>query len=109
MSIYGEGQYFCSECGPVAPPPRPAAQLKKRRWHTVCPQCGEIVTPIPTDESKPLQSTSIYALSKKDQEEMLLLFGRTYGIPVVALRYFNIYGRSEERRVGKECRSRWSP
>jgi len=92
MSIYGEGQYFCSECGPVAPPPRPAAQLKKRRWHTVCPQCGEIVTPIPTDESKPLQSTSIYALSKKDQEEMLLLFGRTYGIPVVALRYFNIYG-----------------
>src|SRR5438132_11671932 len=41
MSIYGEGQYFCSECGPVAPPPRPAAQLKKRRWHTVCPQCGE--------------------------------------------------------------------
>src|SRR5438034_3052303 len=92
MSIYGEGQYFCSECGPVAPPPRPAAQLKKRRWHTVCPQCGEIVTPIPTDESKPLQSTSIYALSKKDQEEMLLLFGRTYGVPVVALRYFNIYG-----------------
>src|SRR5207249_4045153 len=36
--------------------------------------------------------TSIYALSKKDQEQMTLLFGRTYGIPVVALRYFNIYG-----------------
>ncbi len=30
--------------------------------------------------------------SKKDQEEMMLLFGRTYGLPVVALRYFNIYG-----------------
>ena len=45
-----------------------------------------------TDESKPLQCTSIYALSKKDQEEMTLLFGRTYGMPVVALRYFNIYG-----------------
>jgi len=50
------------------------------------------LTPIPTDESKPLQCTSIYALSKKDQEEMCLLFGRTYGVPVVALRYFNIYG-----------------
>jgi dTDP-L-rhamnose 4-epimerase len=47
---------------------------------------------MPCDESKPLQCTSIYALSKKDQEEMALLFGRTYGIPVVALRYFNIYG-----------------
>jgi len=54
--------------------------------------CGEALTPIPTDESKPLQCSSIYALSKKDQEEMCLLFGRTYGLPVVALRYFNIYG-----------------
>src|SRR5439155_24522976 len=42
--------------------------------------------------SKPLQCTSIYALSKKDQEEMVLLFSRTYGVPAVALRYFNIYG-----------------
>jgi dTDP-L-rhamnose 4-epimerase len=31
-------------------------------------------------------------LSKKDQEEICLLYGRTYGLPVVALRYFNIYG-----------------
>jgi len=92
MSIYGEGKYLCQECGPVAPPPRPAAQLREKRWETACPHCGEIATPVPTDESKPSQSTSIYALSKKDQEEMLLLFGRTYGIPVVALRYFNIYG-----------------
>ena len=23
--------------------------------------------------------------------------------------FFEEYGRSEERRVGKECRSRWSP
>ena len=58
----------------------------------VCPACHETLTPIPTDESKPLQCSSIYALSKKDQEEMTLLFGRTYGLPVVALRYFNIYG-----------------
>src|SRR5436190_21404942 len=48
--------------------------------------------PVPTREDKPLQCTSIYALSKKDQEEMTLLFGRTYEIPAVALRYFNIYG-----------------
>ncbi len=56
------------------------------------PHCGRELTPLATDESKPLQCTSIYALSKKDQEEMTLLFGRTYGLPVVALRYFNIYG-----------------
>jgi dTDP-L-rhamnose 4-epimerase len=92
MSIYGEGKYLCSECGEVAPPPRGNEQLKNKLWEMNCPSCGRVLTPIPTDESKPLQCTSIYALSKKDQEEMTLLFGRTYGVPVVALRYFNIYG-----------------
>jgi len=92
MSIYGEGKYLCPSCGEAAPPPRPLDQLKKKQWETFCSTCGSELKPIATDESKPLQCTSIYALSKKDQEEMALLFGRTYGIPVVALRYFNIYG-----------------
>src|SRR5205807_2488902 len=76
----------------VAPPPRPTGQLKQKSWETLCPRCGSVLKPVATDESKPLQATSIYALSKKDQEEMYLLFGRTYNLPVVALRYFNIYG-----------------
>jgi dTDP-L-rhamnose 4-epimerase len=92
MSIYGEGRYRCARCGDAAPPPRPAEQLRNRQWEMLCPECGQQLTPVPTDEAKPLQCTSIYALSKKDQEEMVLLFGRTYHIPVVALRYFNIYG-----------------
>lgn len=92
MSIYGEGRYACEQCGEVAPPPRSLQQLKSKRWETLCPQCGVALKPVPTTESKPLQSPSVYALSKKDQEEMMLLFGRTYEIPVVALRYFNIYG-----------------
>ncbi|HEU5336058.1 MAG TPA: NAD-dependent epimerase/dehydratase family protein, partial [Terriglobales bacterium] len=92
MSIYGEGKYLCPACGEVAPPPRPLSQLKQKTWEALCPGCGHILQPVPTDESKPLQATSIYALSKKDQEEMVLLFGRTYQVPVVALRYFNIYG-----------------
>jgi dTDP-L-rhamnose 4-epimerase len=92
MSIYGEGKYLCPECGEVSPQARPLAQLKEKRWETVCPNCSETLVPVPTREDKPLQCTSIYALSKRDQEEMALLFGRTYQIPVVALRYFNIYG-----------------
>jgi dTDP-L-rhamnose 4-epimerase len=66
--------------------------MKNKRWEPLCPHCGETLVPAPTREDKPLQCTSIYALSKKDQEEMTLLFGSTYQIPVVALRYFNIYG-----------------
>jgi dTDP-L-rhamnose 4-epimerase len=92
MSIYGEGKYLCAQCGGVAPQLRSVNQLRTKQWEPNCPVCGEVLTPVPTDESKQLQCSSIYALSKKDQEEMCLLFGRTYALPVVALRYFNIYG-----------------
>lgn len=92
MSIYGEGRYVCPKCGDVAPKARSLEQLKKKQWEVRCPVCDAIAAPDPTDEDKPLQCTSIYALSKKAQEEMVLVFGSTYGIPAVALRYFNIYG-----------------
>lgn len=92
MSIYGEGKYLCNGCGEVAPSPRTTEQLKAKQWEMLCPVCSRVLKPVATDETKPLQCTSIYALSKKDQEEMTLLFGRTYELPVVALRYFNIYG-----------------
>jgi dTDP-L-rhamnose 4-epimerase len=48
--------------------------------------------PLPTDEDKPLFPTSIYAVTKRDHEEMFLCFGRAYSIPTVALRFFNVYG-----------------
>jgi dTDP-L-rhamnose 4-epimerase len=92
MSVYGEGKYLCKQCGSMAPQLRNVDQLRLKQWEPNCPTCDEVLTPIPTDESKPLQCSSIYALSKKDQEEMCLLFSRTYGLPAVALRYFNIYG-----------------
>lgn len=92
MSIYGEGKYECSDCGAVHPSLRTETQFKRKEWEIECPFCAKAVKPIPTDENKPLQPTSIYAISKKDQEEMCLAIGRSYGIPVVALRYFNIYG-----------------
>lgn len=92
MSIYGEGKYECSECGIIYPLLRSNEQLKKKEWEMKCPSCGKIIKPVPTDENKPLQPTSIYAISKKDQEEMCLAVGKAYGIPTVALRYFNIYG-----------------
>jgi dTDP-L-rhamnose 4-epimerase len=92
MSIYGEGQYRCPEHGAMAPPPRPIEQLRRRDWELRCSVCGRCLAPVPTTEAKRLQYTSYYALSKKNQEQMVLLFGTTYGVPVVALRYFNIYG-----------------
>jgi dTDP-L-rhamnose 4-epimerase len=92
MSIYGEGEYLCADCGPMAPPVRDQEQLQTKQWEVSCPRCGNALSPVPTREEKALNCSSIYALSKKDQEEMCLLFGKTYQIPVVALRYFNIFG-----------------
>lgn len=92
MSIYGEGKYECDECGVVYPKLRTDEQLKARQWNIACPKCSRIVRPLPTDEEKPLHSTSIYAITKKDQEEMCLTVGKAYGIATVALRYFNVYG-----------------
>jgi dTDP-L-rhamnose 4-epimerase len=93
MSIYGEGEYACAACGAAAfPPVRTVAQLKESRWEVQCPACSGVLVPRPTAETKPSEINSIYALSKRDQEELCLIYGRTYGVPVTALRFFNIYG-----------------
>lgn len=92
MSIYGEGEYRCKECGRVAPNLRPTAQLLERRWEINCPGCGATVSPVPTTEDKPLFPSSVYAITKQDQEQLCIVAGRAYGIPTVALRYFNVYG-----------------
>ena len=93
MSIYGEGAYACSDCDFTAPRSRPAAQVMARQWEIDCPQCGaRAMAPVPTPESKPLFPTSVYAITKQDQEQLCLTVGGAYGIPTVALRYFNVYG-----------------
>jgi dTDP-L-rhamnose 4-epimerase len=92
MSIYGEGEYECAEHGAVAPHPRAEEQLLAREWECACPDCGRTLTARPTRETKPLIPTSVYAITKRDHEELCLVTGSAYGIPTVALRFFNVYG-----------------
>jgi dTDP-L-rhamnose 4-epimerase len=92
MSIYGEGAYQCLEHGRVAPHLRTTDHLAARDWEPHCPTCHASLTPLPTDEDKPLFPTSIYAVNKRDHEEMVLAWAHAYGTPGVALRFFNIYG-----------------
>lgn len=94
MSIYGEGLYRCPEEDiVVAPEIRPEEQLALHRWEMGCQSCGSNLEPLPTPETKRLEPTSIYAVNKRDHEEMFLAWGRAYRVPVTALRFFNVYGR----------------
>jgi dTDP-L-rhamnose 4-epimerase len=91
MSIYGEGAYLVPLTGKVvAPPPRSHEQLAARRWELSVD--GEELTPVATTEEKPLRPASIYAINKRDHEEMFLAVGQALQIPTVALRLFNAYG-----------------
>ena len=91
-AVYGEGQYVCHNCGIVFPEFRSRQQLEEQRWEVGCPHCGGTVIPTATGEDKPLKPGSVYAISKRDQEEMCLSVGNAAGIPTVVLRYFNVYG-----------------
>lgn len=93
MSIYGEGAYFCGDCDKkVFPFLRSNGQLSEHKWEFTCKECGGALRPIGTGEDKPLFPTSVYAVSKQDQEQYCLIVGRAYNIPTVAFRYFNVYG-----------------
>jgi dTDP-L-rhamnose 4-epimerase len=96
MSIYGEGQYRNARTGEsgLAPWVRPESQLAAREWNVLA-EDGSPLEPEPTAETKPLRPTSIYAIGKRDHEEMFLAVGAAYGVPTVALRFFNVYGERQ--------------
>jgi dTDP-L-rhamnose 4-epimerase len=90
MSVYGEGLYADPSGEPMAPPERGIEALKRGEWELQ--HDGEPLKPVATHEGKTPAPTSVYALSKLDQEKLCLIVGQAYGIPTSALRFFNIYG-----------------
>jgi dTDP-L-rhamnose 4-epimerase len=91
MSLYGEGACRDAAGRLVFPPPRSVAQFESRAFE-LRDESGAELSPAPTPETKPLHPTSVYAITKRDHEELFLTVGDAYGIPAVALRYFNVYG-----------------
>jgi dTDP-L-rhamnose 4-epimerase len=89
MSVYGEGLYRLGD-RLIEPAGRARDQLRRGEWEVL--EAGVPLTPVPTPEEKTPIPTSVYALSKYDQEKLCLLAGDAYGIPTVALRFFNVYG-----------------
>ncbi|SFB50817.1 dTDP-L-rhamnose 4-epimerase [Rhizobium sp. NFR07] len=94
MSVYGEGRYQTREGRPLDLVRRKAEQIKAGRWAATGPE-GEELVPVPTDEEKPVDLASIYALTKYAQEKQVLIFGEAYGVEAVALRLFNVFGAGQ--------------
>ena len=90
MSIYGEGLYKDSKGNQRAECERELEDLRNHRWEMF--DDGETLTPIPTPEDKKPNLSSVYALSKYDQERLCIMTGKAYNIPTTALRFFNVYG-----------------
>ena len=91
-SIYGEGKYKCENHGVVYPNERVASNMMKGKFDIFCDVCGGELDLMPTDENSKIHPSSIYGITKQQQEQMILLMGKSFGIPAVALRYQNVYG-----------------
>lgn len=89
MSIYGEGLYRDAHGRH-----HESVSLPLSGWD---PQGlnGEVLQPMPTPEWKRPVLSSVYALTKFTQEQMVLNVARAYGMGAVALRLFNVYGAGQ--------------
>ena len=91
MSVYGEGLYETRNGERFDQARRRRDRLQAQEWDPLDGE-GRPLAPIPTDEEKPAELASIYALTKYAQERAVLIFGEAYPVEAVALRLFNVFG-----------------
>jgi dTDP-L-rhamnose 4-epimerase len=92
-SVYGEGNYHCTQCGVVRPELRTAKP--EHGWNPPCPSCKGEITPIETPETAVRNGESIYAVIKKAQEDMLSGTCRVLGVACFTLRYSTVIGAGQ--------------
>lgn len=91
-AVYGEGTHRCPEHGVVNPLPRQRTAMEMGDFELHCSKCCQVLESLPTAEDQPLRPTSVYAITKRQQEEICQYAANTFGLPVTCLRYFNVYG-----------------
>jgi dTDP-L-rhamnose 4-epimerase len=91
-AIYGEGKYRCNTHGDVYPTERLEKDLIKGDFEPKCPICHETVVLLATYEDSKIHPSSVYGITKQNQEQMVLSVCKSIGIPAVGFRYQNVYG-----------------
>jgi dTDP-L-rhamnose 4-epimerase len=92
QAVYREGAAICPKHGLIFPDTRPTEQLASGDFSVRCPVCDVPAMPTATPEEAPTGGETVYAITKLDQERLVLTWGRQTGIPTVALRYSCTYG-----------------
>ena len=92
QAVYDEGAYACPTHGRFYGRTRDIERLAAGDYAMHCHACDAVGEPVPTDEAAPMGGENVYAISKADQERLVLTWGRSTGTPVVALRYSCTYG-----------------
>lgn len=90
-SIYGEGKYISKELGAVYPTQRTAEFMDGKDFEVKYPGSSALRL-VGTDEESKIHPSSVYGITKQNQEQMVLTVCPTIGIAGVAFRYQNVYG-----------------
>jgi dTDP-L-rhamnose 4-epimerase len=91
-AIYGEGKYHCAQHGNVYPEARSEEDMLTNDYNCKCPVCNQSVQLVSTTEDSKIHPTSIYGITKQNQEQMVLNVCEALNIPAVSFRYQNVYG-----------------
>jgi dTDP-L-rhamnose 4-epimerase len=94
-AVYGEGAYYCRQCALVYPSMRTEDMLESGQWEPQCPGCDASAEPAATPEDANLAPASIYAATKRAQEDLVRIATQALGIPAVILRMQNVYGEGQ--------------
>lgn len=90
-SIYGEGKYISKELGAVYPTQRDSVFMNQGDFEVKYPNSSAL-TLVGTDEDSKIHPSSVYGITKQNQEQMVLTVCPTVDIAGVAFRYQNVYG-----------------
>ena len=91
-SIYGEGKYLTQNGETVYPHHRHSADMDGGNFEVTYPGIEDALQLVATDEHSKIHPSSVYGITKYNQEQMVMTVCPSIGIAPVAFRYQNVYG-----------------
>ncbi|NOT90687.1 NAD-dependent epimerase/dehydratase family protein [Ferruginibacter sp.] len=91
-AIYGEGKYIGQNNIAFYPEQRNKKELEAGNFEVTVPGYDGGLQLVATDEDSKIHPTSVYGITKQNQEQMVMTVCTALNIAPVAFRYQNVYG-----------------